>query len=345
VRNAGLARDLRSRRPPRIEIVGEPDAPPTVYYVCPDRAHHSGGVRTIYRHVDILNGLGISAAVLHTKRGFHCDWFVNSTVVTSFPEATFGLNDILVIPEWYGPTLDAFPVELRKVIFNQGAYHTFDHTPFAGSERGAPYAGIPNIVALLAVSADSEALLQHTFPHIPVHRARNVVEAHLFHPPQAPAGRRIAYTVRRRPAEREQLLHTLRARGVLEGWELVPIEGFTEAQAAEALRSCSLFFSFAEREGFGLPPAEAMASGCYVIGYTGMGGRELFDPSFCAPIDDGDLLAFAVTAEDAMLRPAREPEAIAKAGRVASEHVLSRYTARGLEEDLTAFYRPLLGKA
>ena len=37
-----------------------------------------------------------------------------------------------------------------------------------------------------------------------------------------------------------------------------------------------VFLSFGHPEGFGLPVAEAIASGCAVIGYSGLGGRELF---------------------------------------------------------------------
>ena len=43
-----------------------------------------------------------------------------------------------------------------------------------------------------------------------------------------------------------------------------------------ALQSCWCFSPSAS-EGFGLPVAEAMACGCAVVGYTGLGGRELFD--------------------------------------------------------------------
>ena len=35
--------------------------------------------------------------------------------------------------------------------------------------------------------------------------------------------------------------------------------------------------SFGHPEGFGLPLAEAAACGCALIGYTGLGGREIFE--------------------------------------------------------------------
>ena len=98
---------------------------------------------------------------------------------------------------------------------------------------------------------------------------------------------------RKRANDARQVLRLLAAHGSLEGWEVVPIEDRTEAETAGLLRSCAIFLSFSAQEGFGLPPAEAMACGCYVVGFPGLGGREYFDPTFSCPIEEGDVLAFA----------------------------------------------------
>jgi hypothetical protein len=50
-----------------------------VYYWCPDADRPYGGVRAIYRHVDILNEHGVAAFVLHERRPFRCTWFRNGT--------------------------------------------------------------------------------------------------------------------------------------------------------------------------------------------------------------------------------------------------------------------------
>lgn len=147
----------------------------------------------------------------------------------------------------------------------------------------------------------------------------------------------------RRPQEQEHLLHILRGRGVLDGWELVPISGRPEAEVAHVMRGSAIFLSFSDREGFGLPPAEAMASGCYVVGYTGMAGREFFDPAYCAPVPDGDLLAFARSVEDATVAYDTDPQAFAKIGQVASQRVLAQYTNDRLREDLVGFFSKLRG--
>lgn len=337
---ARRARHVRWRQPPEIVVSGRGSG--RVYYLSPDRTTPSGGVRNIYRHVDELNTLGIDAAVLHTRRGFRCLWFDNTTPTVSVRDVRLGPRDVLVVPEIYGPRLHRLPPGPMKVIFNQGAYITFDFIPFEHSEPGAPYAQVPDLVALLTVSEDSERLLAHTFPDIPVHRARPVVDGAIFHPPDTRPSRRISYTVSRRPEEREQLLHMLRARGVLEGWELTAISGLTEAETAATMRASTLFFSFSEREGFGLPPAEAMACGCYVVGFTGLGGREYFDPEYSSPVPEDDLLAFARAAEAAIVGFREDPQAMAKRTRLASERILARYSPAGLRDDLLALYRPML---
>ncbi|MCL1939450.1 MAG: glycosyltransferase [Desulfovibrionaceae bacterium] len=56
--------------------------------------------------------------------------------------------------------------------------------------------------------------------------------------------------------------------------EWVEIHKKTRAEVAELLSSCHLFVSTGFPEGFGLPPLEAMASGCVPVGFTGFGGWE-----------------------------------------------------------------------
>ncbi|KUL40013.1 glycosyltransferase family protein [Actinoplanes awajinensis] len=337
LRAAG-SRDLRRRTPAGVRYDATAPGTDTIYYLSPDESSPSGGIRVIYRHVDLLNAAGLKAAVLHEKPGFRVGWFANDTRVLAARDVTLGRSDLLVVPEFYGPGLAALPPAVRKVIFNQNAYQTFSRVPFGATGPGAPYAAVAGLQALLTVSEDNAALLRHAFPALPTHIARVVVDERVFHPGSAPAGRRIGYMPRRRAEEQEQLLHILRARGVLDGWELTPIDGLGEAQTAEALRGCAVFLSFSEREGFGLPPAEAMASGAYVVGFTGLAGRDFFDPAFCTPVAEADLLAFAVAVEQIL---GRDPATLAAAGQAASKEILSRYHEEGLRADLLAFYATL----
>lgn len=81
------------------------------------------------------------------------------------------------------------------------------------------------------------------------------------------------------------------------GWDLCPIDGMGEADVARLLRESAIFLSTCHDEGFGLPPLEAGASGCVVLGYTGYAAREFMLPEYCYPIAQGDVLGFAQTLE------------------------------------------------
>ena len=55
------------------------------------------------------------------------------------------------------------------------------------------------------------------------------------------------------------------------------INGLPQESVARLLQKSLIFMAFGHPEGFGLPLAEAAACGCYLIGYSGLGGRELLE--------------------------------------------------------------------
>jgi hypothetical protein len=348
VRQIRARREVRARRLPRLRAVSagsaggvtpevrSGSARPTVYYLCAGFDHPTGGNRTIYRHVDELNSAGIPAVVVHHESGFACSWFEHNTPVMGAEGVSLTPHDILVVPEFYGAGLDKLPTGPRIVIFNQNAYQTFVGIRSEGP--GTPYRDVPGIEAILVVSHDNADYLRYAFPKLRVKRVRNVVDGNVFYPSAVPAGRRVAVMPRRRAADRAQVMHLLRARGCLDSWEFVTIDGLSERETAEALRSCAIFLSFSEREGFGMPPAEAMACGCYVIGFTGLGGREFFDPATSIPVEEGNILAFAKATERALLADEAELRAMRQRALIASARILKEYSPEHQRADLLAFF-------
>src|SRR5262245_23793093 len=71
-----------------------------IFYLCPDIARPAGGIRRIYRHVEILNRHGYSAYIVHNSPDFKINWFSTDAPVKYLKEGV-GLNrsDVLVIPE------------------------------------------------------------------------------------------------------------------------------------------------------------------------------------------------------------------------------------------------------
>jgi glycosyltransferase involved in cell wall biosynthesis len=244
---------------------------------------------------------------------------------------------VLVVPEYYGPFLDRLPRGPRRVIFNQNAYLTFARVP-----AGEPLA-YDGAVAAMTVSPDSAEYLRFAFPGLDVSVVRNAIDPAIFHPGTEPPGRRIAVMPRKRPEDVDQVLRLLGER--LRGWEVVRIDGASERETAALMRSSAIFLAFGQQEGFGVPPAEAMASACYVIGFPAFGGREIFDPEFSEPIEDGDVLSFARAVEQAMFDFERDPETIRRAGARAAEHIRSLYSPERQRDELLDFMAGVLSGA
>lgn len=332
---AASVRHLRPRQPPPLRV-GPAGGPPTVYYLTPHLDSPSGGVRVLYRHVDTLNDMGIPAAVLHARQGFRCTWFENETRIVYPRDVVLSPRDVLVVPEYYGIGLAALPAGIRVVVFNQNAYRTFDELPRSAG-AGAPYAGLASLVALMTVSEDNQRFLELAFPGLPVYLCRPVIDPDIFNPGNgSPRGDVLGYVRAHRPREAqilEQLMATRRP-----DWSVVAASGLSEREIAELMRRCSVFVSLSELEGFGLPPAEAMASGCYVAGYTGGGGDEFFDPDFCRPVTGTLGLVEAVLAATELAEPDRR-----RLGLVASAAVVGRYSDDGLRTDLRTAFDQILG--
>ena len=93
-------------------------------FVCyPDTNHPIGGVKQIYRQVELLHNAGWDAYVLQEKPGFRATWFESSAPVMdlenykkSKPSAD---HDLLILPEtWLSSAPNYWP-GIPKVIFNQ----------------------------------------------------------------------------------------------------------------------------------------------------------------------------------------------------------------------------------
>ncbi|HEY8584200.1 MAG TPA: glycosyltransferase family 4 protein [Capillimicrobium sp.] len=294
---------------------------PTVYFVCPDYDAPSGGIRVIYRHVEHLVAAGIPAAVVHKAPGFRPTWFDTGAVpVTSVDAVDPTPADLLVIPEIYGPDLASIAPGVPKAVFNQNAYNTFAGYTADPRDLRAPY-GHPEVVGAVVVSEDNAEYLRYAFPGLDVRRTVNAVDPARFFP--APKRRRLAYMPRKNAEQALQVIRILAFRGALADVEVVALDGMSEDAVAAALRETLVFLSFGAPEGFGLPPAEAMACGCAVVGYHGMGGREFFTPDVAVPVTQGDVVGFARAVEEALATPAAELEAL---GARASAAVTARYS-------------------
>jgi glycosyltransferase involved in cell wall biosynthesis len=313
---------------------------PTIYFLTPDHDVPSGGIRVIYRHVDLLNAAGIAAFVLHRAPGFRCSWFEHETKVTDFDSAVIRRGDLLVVSELDVDLLAQLPPAIRYVVFNQNSHLTWKRAP---DDMVRLYSSHPGLAGVVTVSSHNREMLACAFRGSPVQRVHLGIDPALFHPGKGARVPRIGYMPRRGRADARQVLHILRGRGVLEGWEVVPFDGLSHSEVAEQLRTTRIFLAFTHQEGFGLPAAEAMACGNYVIGNHGFAGREFFRPAFSAPVEAGDVMGFVRAVEETITKEREAPGWCEDRGAAASRFILDEYAPAREQHDVARIYTEFLG--
>jgi len=311
-----------------------------IWFLSPDNAQPCGGIRTTYRHVDILNHHGLRAAVVHKQPGFRCNWFVHNTPVAYLDQVRYDPADLIALPGIFGPSIHTYMPGIRKVIWNQGVYLTFKGYSFSPSPV-TPYTH-PDVVATICMSEDSRQYLNYVFPHLRLFRLHYSIDPALFYPTEKRP--QIAFMPWKNPDHVLQVVTILQLRGKAQGYELVPIDGVSETEAARHLREALIFLNFGTNEGFGLPPVEAMACGCAVIGYDGLGGREFFLPEHSFPVETGHIRAFVATIEHVLEMQRSRPGELAELRQCAVRFVREQYSPEQEEREVLACWRSLLAE-
>jgi hypothetical protein len=316
-----------------------------IFYLSPDDTRPVGGIKILYRHVDILNRHGFEAAIVHRKKGFRCTWFENETRVLYYNKIEPDSGDVVVVPEIYGPrATDHFP-EAGKVIFNQNAHLTFwDYDVHAQNPVTAYHD--PAVRCVMVVSEDSRRYLERVFPRVPVRRVHvsTTVDAFPFRPLSAKQ-KVITYMPRKNPEDARQVISILTFLGLLDGWDVKPIAGLPYQEVAELIGRSSLFLSFGHPEGCPMPPIEAMLSGAIVVGYHGNGGREFFHPEYSWPVDAGDIMGFVDAAQEVLRLFRTDLPGLQQRAAKARAFVEVEYSPAREERDVLELWRELLPAA
>lgn len=339
-RQGRALKERMARRAVRIPTVDQQVGPPTVYFLTPDFDTPSGGIRVIYQHVDGLNILGVRAAAMHQHPGFRCTWFDNSTVVTDARSATIGPEDVLVVPELCVDIVARMPAPPRHVVLNQSGHLTWQHDPQGIQEHMRRSS---SLLGVIAASEFIERYTRYAFPHLPVQRVRNPIDPATFFSTDGPRPKILAYLPRRGRGDVEHVLRLLSARGALHGWRVEALEGLSQHALADRFRQARIVVSTPYQEGFGLPAAEAMACGAYVVGFDGYGGREFMRHPMAGVVPTGDVLALAELLEDALFQDEADGRWCAERGREAAQHMAATYSTEAFLGDLDTAYGALLG--
>jgi hypothetical protein len=255
--NKNLLQPLTASREPRI-----------IFFLAPFSVPF-GGVATILEHVRVLSKNGISAWVAMPEQPT-LDFYQTDvpTIIYSDALEVFE-NDMCVFPEGllgYIQAVKGRPA--KRLMFCQNQYYL----PFsARPELGFSEFHLDGVIASsLAVHSFLEDVYGlENIPLIPyaIDPSAYARESH--------KKRQIAF-MPRKLGDYVPFIQATFVRIYPDYLDIpwVAIHQMTRRDAAQVLSESAIFLSLSDKESFGLPPLEAMASGCVVAGFHGDGGRE-----------------------------------------------------------------------
>jgi hypothetical protein len=296
----------------------------------------SGGVKTVYRHVEMLTELGFEACVFQPDG--RPEWLKTSaSVLTNLqPPAR---DEILVFPEnatgWIAELAQGASAA-RKVLFCQNQYYMFDS---AIPPERYHAAGFSRIICPGEIAKGFLARVFHLddVAVVPYH-----IDQEVFFPrAKSPRIALMPHKLPRQAVLMQETLHTKYPRLKAVPWEA--IDNTTEEQTANLLGRSTVYLSLSSMESFGLVPLEAMASHCIVVGFHGYGGMEYASPKNGYWFSPDQLEEVVDALASVIDRLERGDEALDDM-RTAGVETVGRYTRAETKAALARVYGPLVAK-
>ena len=294
---------------------------PRILYVCNDGNDPAGGVKVIYRHVEMLREHAFDAYVMHLSPAFaRCTWFDNTAPVLHFQDIRD--DDLVVVPEvMVALTYDLRKRGVRYCVFIQNGYFVLPYANY-----NAVHECYRHAEGILAISDDTGGLQAEMFPDCAdkILRVQFSVDADVFRPGQKELT--ALYMPRKLESHSANVVPWLASR--FPDWSFIALDGMSEGDVALHMGSARIFLSFSHLEGGPLPPIEAAIAGDLVLGYPGWGGEEYWrEPNF-QRVEMGNLREFVRKFHD-MAALAVDPriDAILAPGRAAIAERYSRANA------------------
>lgn len=242
-----------------------------------------GGVSVILTHVEVLNRNGIAAWIAMPEMPGADFYKINvpTIIYRNFMEVSN--SDICVFPEGllvYTNVLQGKPN--KRIMFCQNQYYL----PFTDrSQLGFSEFHLDGVVVS---SQTIKACLQDLYGLVDVPVIPCAIDLSLYSPSTKKL-RQIAFMPRKLGSDLDFIRAAfVRIYPAYVDLPWVAIDRMTRQEAANVLAESAVFLSLSHKESFGLPPLEAMASGCVVAGFHGDGGREYMNEGNGWWADTGD---------------------------------------------------------
>lgn len=255
-----------------------------IYFFLPHvPAQPIGGVQTLFDYAERLNQLAnkIVAKVVCPAE------YIRDILPRPYPlvpvvykQPILKPSDVLVFSEYLLSIIDQYPVINKKyvAVLNWKYFDTF--------VKQSPHA-LSLLKGLLTNSKFAKSLLDKLYPLLRVSYIPHVIEPRF----------KIKTAFNKRDSRSILILNRKNTRhvtGILSFLEQFPhtvtlVNNIDPDKLAELYNQHQIFVNLGYPEGFCRPAAEAMASGCVVVGFTGGGGNDFMKHNLnCLIAPDGD---------------------------------------------------------
>ena len=259
-----------------------------IYYLCPDFSPPSAGTRRLYRHVEHLNRFGFEAFIVHNKKGFVLSWHGHHVpVVWMEDKLRLNKDDIIVIPEGMSQVMRStqdLPCARVAIVLNWA--HIYPNLP-----RGENWSDY-GICFGITPSPVIKDFLEWSMG-LQVDLIANYVDTEKFTYKPEKKKRQIAYAARKDLSG--EILRSIFEKNAerLKGYKWVLLEDLSEDEYAKTLVESKMFLGTSPQEGVPTAVLEAMAAGCIVVGYAGVGGSKNMigtgEKQNCFLVENGDI--------------------------------------------------------
>ncbi|MBW2018925.1 MAG: glycosyltransferase [Deltaproteobacteria bacterium] len=262
-----------------------------IYFYCPDHKTPSGGIKTLYHHASILNNAGYQAFILHLNEGFNLNWHQYDVPVKYIATGVLiEENDVLVIPEAQPDLMEqTCYLPCTRVVFAMSWLHIYPNLQAYVNWRDF------GITCVITPSRTIKEFIEWSMG-IPTYLLDISINSSLYYY----SGDKVLQVAYLTKKDRSSLLveKILKAKHAeFRDIEWVGMRNLAEELYAQKLRRSEIFLTTSTQEGIHISCLEAMASGCIVVGYSGVGGREYMvsegEKRNCVLAENDDYLTLA----------------------------------------------------
>ncbi|MCZ0940595.1 MAG: glycosyltransferase [Caldilineaceae bacterium] len=277
-----------------------------IIYFSPDFPQPSGGIKTLYRHVTRLVEMGFDAWIVHQKHPFRATWHGYEAPTLWLSERpSFTPEDVLVIPEVMHQVMQQTArFSGERVVIALSWSPTYWNLPAGQTWASFGIRRVmtksPVIQEYLRWCMGLEATLISEF-----------VTPERYYYKQATKRPKICYLTRK-DRSAAWLQQVLQAKGApFTSFEWMPLRELSEDEYARHLREATVYVTTNMQEGMNSSVLEAMACGCLVVGFSGIGGGAFMRPEGsgqnCILVENGNVPALGRKLEAVLRELAAQP--------------------------------------